>query len=119
MDQFIIKAMVKALKPALKGRSKAEQILDRFWSDKMALVWDVQDVHTAANEREVALTNTEAIKVLQELHHYHNKQCGIKWEDLTAYIEEYALGRKLTKTELKRFVEKNILTVDRQKRKRR
>jgi hypothetical protein len=77
----------------------------------MALVWDVQDVHTAANEREVALTNQEAIKVLQELHHYHNKQCGIKWVDLTSYIEEYALGRKLTKAEVKRFVEKNLLTI--------
>jgi hypothetical protein len=61
----------------------------------------------------VALTNQEAIKILQELHHYHNKQCGIKWEDLTSYIEEYALGRKLTKRELKRFVGKNLLTIDR------
>ena len=61
----------------------------------MALVWDVQDVHTAANEREVALTNREAIKVLQELHHYHNKQYGLQWKDVTSYIEEYALGRKL------------------------
>jgi hypothetical protein len=118
MQQFIIDEMVKALKPALKDRRRAEQILEKFWADKMALVWDVQDVHTAANEREVALTNQEAIKVLQELHHYHNKQCGIKWEDLTAYIEEYALGRKLTKAELKQFVEKNILTIDRNNRKR-
>ena len=78
----------------------------------MALVWDVQDVHTAANEREVALTNQEAIKVLQEMHHYHNKQCGLQWKDVTCYIEEYALGRKLTKAELKRFVEKNILTIN-------
>ena len=76
MHDYIIEAMVKALKPTLKNPGKAKQILDRFWSDKMALVWDVQDVHTAANEREVALTNQEAIKVLQELHHYHNKQCG-------------------------------------------
>jgi hypothetical protein len=82
----------------------------------MALVWDVQDVHTAANEREVALTNQEAIKVLQELHHYHNKQCGIKWVDVTCYIEEYALGRKLTRAELKRFVERNLLTIDRKRR---
>lgn len=81
----------------------------------MALVWDTEDVHTAANEREVALTNKEAIEVLQELHHYHNKQYGIKWVDVTSYIEEYALGRKLTKTELKRFVEKNILTINRKR----
>ena len=79
----------------------------------MALVWDVQFVHTAANEREVALTRQEAIKVLRELHHYHNRQYGIKWEDLTSYIEEYALGRKLTKPELNRFVEKNQLTIER------
>ena len=93
----IIQAMVRALRPMLKNPAKAEQILERFWRDKIALVWTVQDIHTAANEREVALTNQEAIKVLQELHHYHNKQYGLRWEDVTAYIEEYALGRKLTK----------------------
>ena len=119
MHHYIIEAMVKELRPVLKNPAKAQQILERFWSDKMALVWDVQDVHTAANEREVALTNQEAIKVLQELHHYHNKQCGIKWEDVTCCIEEYVLGRKLTKAELKRFVEKNILTIDHQGRTRR
>lgn len=118
MHDYIIEAMVKALKPLLRNPERAKQILDRFWTDIMALVWDVQDVHTAANEREVALTNQEAIKVLQELLHYHNKQCGIKWEDLTCYIEEYALGRKLTRAELKRFVEKNFLTINRKDRKR-
>ena len=85
----------------------------------MALVWNVQDVHTAANERDVALTKKEAITVLQELHHYFHKQCGIKWVDLTSYIEEYALGRKMTRRELKRFVEKNLLTIERKGRKRR
>ena len=82
----------------------------------MALVWDIKDVYTAANEREVALTNQEAIKVLQEMHHYHNKQYGLRWSDFTSYIEEYALGRKMTKAELNRFVEKNRLTINRQKR---
>ena len=99
----------------MKGPNQGEQILDRFWRDKIALVWDVQDVHTAANEREVALTNQEAIKVLQELHHYHNKQTGLQWKDVTCYIEEYALGRKLTRRELKRFVEKNLLTINRKR----
>jgi len=113
MDSFIIKAMVQALKPTLKNPKRAEEILEKFWQDKIALVWDLQDVHTAANEKEVALTNQEAIKVLQELHHYHNKQLGIRWEDVTAYIEEYALGRKLTKAEINRFVQKNILTIQR------
>ena len=116
MHDYIITAMVTALKPVLKNRVRAQQILEKFWTGKMALVWDLQDVHTAANEREVALTNQEATKVLKEMHHYHNKQYGLRWSDFTSYIEEYCLGRKLTKTELKRFVEKNLLTVDRQKR---
>jgi hypothetical protein len=113
MYHHIIESIVKALGPTLKSPKRAEQILEKFWADKIALVWDTEDVHTAANEREVALTDQEAIKGLQEMHHYHNKQYGLRWEDVTAYIEEYALGRKLTKAEVKRFVEKNILTIDR------
>jgi hypothetical protein len=115
MHEQIIAAMVQALRPALTNPKRAETILTRFWSDKIALVWDTEDVHTAANEREVALTNQEAVKVLREMHHYYNKQYGLRWSDFTSYIEEYALGRKLTKSELKRFVEKNLLTVDRKR----
>ena len=63
----------------------------------------------------MALTNQEAIKVLREMHHHHNTQYGLRWADVTAYIEEYALGRKSTQAELKRFVVKNLLTIDRQK----
>lgn len=111
MNPVLIQAMVHALKPVLKDRTKAEKILERFWKNKMALVWYVGDVHTAANERDLALTKQEAIKVLREMHHNHNKQYGLRWSDLTSYIEEHALGRKLTKAEVKRFVEKNILTI--------
>ena len=118
MHDYIMEAMIGALKPVLKNPAKVMHILNRFWIDKMALVWDVRDVHTAANEREVALTNRAAIKVLQEMHHYHDKQLGLQWKDLTCYIEEYALGRKLTQAELKRFVEKDILTINRGGRKR-
>jgi hypothetical protein len=57
----------------------------------------LKDVHTAANEPEVALTNQESIKVLQELHHRHDKQEGLRWADLTSYIDEFLLGRKFTK----------------------
>jgi hypothetical protein len=116
MHDYIIAAMVKALKPVLNNPTKARQILERFWTDKMALVWDVRDVHAAANEREVAVTKKEAIKVLHELHHYHNKQYGLQWKDVTCYIEENVLGRKLTRTELKRFVEENLLAIYRKHR---
>ena len=77
----------------------------------MALVWIVEDVHKAANERAVALTNLEAIEVLQTLLHQHNQQLGIRWEDLTGHIESRLLGRKMTGLEIKRFVSQGLITI--------
>ncbi len=78
MHDYIIEAMVKALKPVLKNPAKAQQILERFWTDKMAIVWDLRDVHTAANEREVALTKKEARTILQDLLSHQDKQLGLR-----------------------------------------
>ena len=112
MQETIINDMVGRLKPVLKDASKAKSILQRYWRTRMALVWMLADVHRAANEREVALTNREAINVLQKLFHQHNPQYGIKWEDLTTHIEDHALGRKLTKAELHRFVHRDIISIN-------
>jgi hypothetical protein len=111
MHEHHIDHMVRRLKPVLRDPQKARVILKRYWRTRMALVWMVEDVHRAANEREVALTNSEAIDVLQTLLNQHNKQYGIKWEDLTTHIEDRVLGRKLTNAEIKRFVERDIITV--------
>ena len=116
MNTLIIKQMVRVLRPALKDPDRAEQILTRFWQEKIAIVWNLQDVHTAANERQLALTGEEAVKVLHELHHHHNKQLGLRWGDVTCYIEEHALGRKMTQAEIQRFVKNNILTIQRERR---
>ena len=70
-------------------------------------------MHRAANEVEVALTEKEAITVLETLHRQHNPQYGLKWEDLTAHITENVLGRKLNKRELHQFVHHDKLTIQR------
>jgi len=113
MHDYIIEDMVRKLKPVLKDKARAQKILTRYWRDKMALVWDVEDVHRAANEREVALTEKEAIQVLETLHRQHNPQLGLRWEDLTAHIEAQVLGRKLTRREVHQFVERDKLTIQR------
>ena len=110
MDEQHLEQMVRRLKPAIRDPPKARAILKRYWQDKMALVWNVEQVFKAANERGVALTKWEAIKLLQQLHTHHNPQSGIKWEDLTSQIEGQVLGRKLTKSELKRFVGRDLIT---------
>ena len=113
MHQHHIDEMVRRLKPVLKDAPKATVILKRYWYTRMALVWEVEDVHRAANERELALTNQEAIGVLQKLLNQHNAQYGIKWEDLTTHIEDNVLGRKLTKREVNEFVHHDKLTIQR------
>jgi len=79
----------------------------------MALVLEVEDVHRAANERKRVLTNKEAVQVLETLHEQHNPQTGLKWEDLWAHFDLYEPGRKMSKSEITRFVTKDIITIQR------
>lgn len=113
MHQFIIQSMLRSLKPVLNDQDKAEKILERFWQDKMALVWDTEDVHRAANEVEIALTKTEARELLHDLHEHHNPQYGLQWKDVTERIKDDVLGRAMTKREVNRFVQKDFLTIQR------
>jgi hypothetical protein len=102
--------LIRILKPVLKDRKKAQELLERYGKDKFIIIWTVQDVFRAANEQEVALTKAEAIQVLGHLRHAYNPQFGTRWSDLTQHIQEDVLGRPLTKREIKRFVEKDIVT---------
>ena len=113
MDPFTIKDMITVLKPVLKNRKKARNLLERFWSDKIAIIWDSEDIHRAANERELALTEAEARSILRELHQFHNHQTGIQWRDVVEIIKDHVVGRPLNKRELDRFVHKNIITIAR------
>jgi hypothetical protein len=107
-----IAGMLKALKRALSSQRKAEQILKRYWRDKQAIIWTVEQVHRAANERECVFTDAEAREVLFELTQHHNPQYGIKWQDLLELIDQSVAGRKMTKKELKMFVAEDTIAVN-------
>ena len=111
MHDHFIDQMVRKLTPVLKDPNRAKKILNRYWTAKMALVWTVEDVHRAANERKRVLASKEAVQILKTLHQQHNPQLGIRWEDLWAHLDLYAPGRKMSRTELNRFVSKDIITV--------
>ena|SRR5579859_1654227 len=111
MQEHYIKDMVRKLSFILKDKFGAERILKKCWRDKIAIVWSTRQVHRAANELELALREGEAIQVLHTLLDRHDPQLGLRWEDITGHIEAHVLGRKLTKHEIKRFVEKDIITI--------
>ena len=111
MNSVHINGMVSKLRPVLKDTLKARTMLQRYWRSRVALVWIVKDVHLAANEREIVLTNAEAMTVLESLFKHYDRQEGVKWADLTTLIQEQALGRKMTAHEIDKFVKQDIVTV--------
>jgi hypothetical protein len=95
----------------IKSRQKAEQIIQRYYRDKITLVWKTADVHRAANEKKTVLTEDEAKKVLQKVSDNHDAQTGVDWQTLVYGIRESGMGRDITRQELRRFIKKDILAI--------
>ena len=92
--------------------AELHEAIDQFFANKIAVVWQTQDVHRAANENRTVLTETEATKVLQHLEQQYNKQYGLKWSDVVECIKDTGLGRDLKRHELHRLLHKDQLTID-------
>ena len=108
-----IKGMVEALGPVLRNKTKAQTLLQKYWQNKQVIVWTVDQIHRAANERGRVLTNNDARELLHQFIRLHNPQYGIQWRDLLEMIDQSALGRKISKVELKAFIEKDRLCIQR------
>ncbi|HEY6169294.1 MAG TPA: hypothetical protein VI454_14730 [Verrucomicrobiae bacterium] len=108
----LIDELLAVLKPAIKSRRSARQALEKYWADKIALVWTTVDVHRAANEKETVLSETEARELLIELHTHYNPQYGIQWRDLSELILNSGKGRDMKKQELHRFLHRNVLAIE-------
>ena len=106
-----LQGQLKALKPVLRDQLKAKEKLEKYWSDKIALVWTINDINKAANERGLALTKKEAKALLDDLAKHYNPQYGIKWIDLWDLIESSGCGRKMTKQEVRAFVDNAFIAV--------
>ena len=65
--------------------------LHRFWSDKIAHVWQLEDVFEAARRVGKAVTREDAIGLLQDVFHHHDSSLGITWDSLDAALEDYRL----------------------------
>jgi hypothetical protein len=65
--------------------------LHRFWQDKIAHVWQVEDIYAAACRVGKAVTREDAIGLLQDVFHHHDSSLGITWDSLDAALEDYHL----------------------------
>lgn len=65
--------------------------LHRFWQDKIAHVWQVEDIYESARRVGKAVTREDAIGLLQDVFHHHDSSLGITWDSLDAALEDYRL----------------------------
>ena len=65
--------------------------LHRFWHDKIAHVWQVEDIYESARRVGKAVTREDAIGLLQDVFHHHDSSFGITWDSLDAALEDYRL----------------------------
>jgi len=112
MNETHINEMIHALKNVLNDKAEAKEILQQYWSTRMALVWEILDVHMASNERKRVLTNAEAIEVLQEVFKKHDYTGGVLWRDFWEYIDAKSPGRPITPEELNRFKTQGIIAIE-------
>ena len=111
MNQLIIELLAQ-LRPAMKSVAKAEQLLNDYWADRIALLWTTKDVHRAANESKTVLTEPQARTLLRNLHDNYHAQYGLEWRDVSEAVEQSGLGRDITKRELHRFIHRDVLVID-------
>ena len=111
MNAELLDGLVNCLGRQVRDPRKARQCLERYWRDRGAIVWTVEQVHEAANERRLALTPMEARQLLHRFVRNFDPYVGQSWFTLLELIEQSGLGRQLTRSELNRLLQHHHLTV--------
>ena len=69
-------------------------VLSRYWEDKIAPVWGVEEVYECAHRAEKPITRDLAIEVLDRAFDKHDPEYGISWITLDVTLEDYSLDFK-------------------------
>jgi len=66
-------------------------ILNRYWQDKIAHVWQVDDVLESARRAEKPIIRADAQNILHQVFEDHDSALGITWATLDVALEDYRL----------------------------
>jgi hypothetical protein len=83
--EFLVKAKIISKR---KSDKAVKELQDKYWHNKIAIVWDVEDVIEHAKNTNVTLTEDEALKILKDAEHNHDCSYGITWDTFQYYIDE-------------------------------
>lgn len=79
VESFINKGML---------RKTVTSVLKDYWDDKIALVWDTDDVKTIAKENGRRLNKEQAKEVLASVLDNHDAAVGVNWDVLYYNLPE-------------------------------
>ncbi len=95
MDLHHIQDMATSLVEAglTTDQKQVELILSQYWTDKVAVVWTSEDVHSVQDDFDEdvcssSITEEQAESILQRAFDKHDASVGITWESLRYWSEE-------------------------------
>jgi hypothetical protein len=92
MYDYILEEMAEAIAREFRlDNNDVLSILNRYWQDKIAHVWQVEDVLEAAHRAEKPITREDALTILQQVFHGLDSELGITWLTVDVALEEYSL----------------------------
>ena len=92
MYDYMLEEMAEAIaKEFHLDNNEVLRVLGRYWQDKIAHVWQVEDVLEAAHRAEKPITREDALTILQQVFHGLDSELGITWLTVDVALEEYSL----------------------------
>ncbi len=95
MNDHVIEEMADAIAQELRvDNNDALRVLHHYWEDKIAPLWQVDDLLDTALNMGKPITKADAIEVLKDLFEGHDPELGITWITLEVALQEYHLDWK-------------------------
>lgn len=92
MYDYMLEEMADAIaRECHTDHNEVLRVLGQYWQDKIAHVWQVQDVLEAAHRAEKPITRKDARSILDEILHDLDSELGITWQTLSAALDAYSL----------------------------
>jgi hypothetical protein len=92
MNDYVLEEMADAIEKELHvDRNGILRVLHHYWEEKIAPVWQVDDLLETALNVGKPITKADAIDVLKDLFEGHDAELGITWTTLEVALQEYHL----------------------------
>ena len=103
MTDWTITEMLDEIGPLIRNRWLIHAVLTKYWANKFAIIWETNDLHRLANEQSLAITENQAVTILQQAAEFYSSEKGLRRSDLAQMIKQAGIGRALTKREVAKF----------------